>query len=106
VGADEKSVVQNIVELANKAGLEDVNDDDVEELLQSHGGRLSNDELRELGEQRVQSESETFDAEEGTPVRDLGTEFLGNSITAITQIMDQFIDNDADWERSSKVFLT
>jgi hypothetical protein len=55
-----------------------------------------------LAEQRIQSESEAFDAEEGTPVRDLATGFLSNSITTITQIMDQFIDNDPDWERSNK----
>jgi hypothetical protein len=51
-----------------------------------------------LAEQRIQSESEAFDAEEETPVRDLTTEFLNNNITAITQIMDQFIDNDPDGE--------
>jgi hypothetical protein len=28
VGVEEESVIQNIVELANEAGLEDVNDDD------------------------------------------------------------------------------
>jgi ribosomal protein S13 len=55
-----------------------------------------------LAEQRIQSESEAFNAEERTSVRDLTTEFLSNSITAIMQIMDQFIDNDLDWQRSSK----
>jgi hypothetical protein len=101
VGVDEKSVIQN-VELANETSLEDVNDDDVDELLQSHGERLSNDELRELAEQRIQSESEAFVAEEEATVRDLTTEFLSNSITSIAQIMDQFIDNDPDWERINK----
>jgi hypothetical protein len=71
-------------------------------LLQSRGEGLINDELRELAEQHIQSESETFEAEEETPVRDLTTEFLSNSITAIKQIMDQLIDNDPDWERSNK----
>jgi hypothetical protein len=37
VGVEEESVIQNIVKLANEAGLEDVYDKDVEELLQSHG---------------------------------------------------------------------
>jgi hypothetical protein len=84
VGVEEESVIRNIVKLANETRLEDVNDDDAEELLQSHGEGLSNDELRELAEQRIQSESEAFNAEEGTPVRDLTTEFLSNSITAMT----------------------
>jgi len=35
-------------------------------------------------------------------VRDLTIEFLSSSITAITQITDQFIDNDPDWEQSIK----
>jgi hypothetical protein len=45
VGVEEESVIQNIIKLANEARLEDVNDDDVEELLQSH--------LRGLAEQRI-----------------------------------------------------
>jgi hypothetical protein len=35
-------------------------------------------------------------------VRDLTIEFLSSSITAITQITDQFMDNDPDWEQSIK----
>jgi hypothetical protein len=37
VGVEEESVNQKIVKLANEAGLEDINDDDGEELLQTHG---------------------------------------------------------------------
>jgi hypothetical protein len=37
VGVEKESVIQKIVKLANEAELEDVNDDDGEELLQSHG---------------------------------------------------------------------
>jgi tRNA splicing endonuclease len=101
VGVEEESVLQNIVELADEAELEDVNDDYVEELLQSHGESLSNYELRELAEQLIQSESEAFDAKEETLVRDLTTDFLSNSITTIMHNMDEFINNDPDWERSS-----
>jgi hypothetical protein len=85
MGVEEESVIQNIVELANKAELEDVHDGDVEELLQTHTETLSSDELREVTEQRIQSESEAFDVEEETPVRDLTAEFLSSSITAIMQ---------------------
>jgi hypothetical protein len=49
-------VIHNIVELASEAGLEGVNKDNIEELLQSHGKSLTNDELRELAQQRIQSE--------------------------------------------------
>jgi hypothetical protein len=97
VGVEEESVIQNIVELANEGGLEDVHDGDVEELLQFHSEILSSDELRELAEQRIQSESEAFDIEEETPVmRDLTAEFLSSSITAIMQ----------SWTSSSIMTLT
>jgi hypothetical protein len=36
------------------------------------------------------------------PVRKISTKFLRNSITTITQMVDQFIDNDPDFEGSSK----
>jgi hypothetical protein len=48
VRVEEESVIQNIVELANEAGLDDVNDDDVEELLQ-HSESLSNDKTSRTG---------------------------------------------------------
>lgn len=41
--------------------------------------------------------------EEEASEKDLSTEFLSSSITTITKIMDQFVDNDPDWERNSKV---
>jgi hypothetical protein len=45
VGVEEESVIQNIVKLTNVAGLEDVNDVNVEELLKYHCDSLSNDKL-------------------------------------------------------------
>lgn len=65
---------QNFVELANEAGLEGINKDNVEELLQSLGKSLTNDELQELAEKCIQSKF---------TVRELSTELLSNSITAI-----------------------
>jgi len=52
-----EAVIQNTVELARQALLENVKEDDVEELLQSHDQGLTNDELRELVQQNIQSES-------------------------------------------------
>ena len=54
--------------------------------------------LPELAEQHIQSEYTASDAEEETPMRELSTEFLINSITVIVQIMDQATDNDPDYE--------
>jgi hypothetical protein len=94
----EDMVIQNFVELAGEVGLDGMNKDDSEELLQSMAGPTS-DKLREIAEQCIQSEFTSSDAEQGTPVRELSTEFLSNSITAITQILDQFIDNGLGYER-------
>ena len=46
---EDEAVIQNTVELAGEAWLEDVKEGDVEELLQSHDYSLTNDKLRELG---------------------------------------------------------
>jgi hypothetical protein len=97
-------VIQNIVKLANEAGLEGVNEGNVEELLQSHGKSLTHGELQELAEQRMQSEFTASDAEKEMPAREVSTELLSTGTTAITQIMDQFIDNNPDYWKSSKAW--
>jgi hypothetical protein len=88
-----QSTNQNLVKLANDTGLKGINEDNVEELLQSLGKSLTNDKLQELAEQCIQSK---FMA------RELSTELLSNSITAIMQIMDQFTGNVPDIQWSSK----
>lgn len=100
------SVIENIVQLANEIGLEEVNEDDVEELLQSHGEELTNEELEEIASQcklHVPGDADMEEGNEETPKKELTTEFLSNSLATITQIMEQFVENDPDDERSSKV---
>lgn len=58
----------------------------------------TSDRLQEIAEQSIQSEFTSSEAQEGTPVRELPTEFVSNIITAITQILDQSIDNDLAYE--------
>jgi len=99
---EEEIVITNTVELANVEGMESVNEDSDEELLQSHGDRLAKDEIRELAEQRIQNNFTASDAEEETPLRKVFAEFLSNKIVASQQIMDQFIDNDPDHKQTSK----
>ena len=84
---------QNLVELANVVGLEDITEDEAEELLQSHGKSLTKEELQELAVQCIQREF---------TVRELSTEFLSNSIITIMQITNQFIGNVPDIQWSSK----
>ena len=83
---EEVRVIHKIVELVIEAGLEGVNEDDVEELPRSRGESLAGDELRELAERLIRSDFTASDAEEETPVRELATEFLSN--TEVTQFMD------------------
>jgi hypothetical protein len=65
-------MIQNIPELTSEVGLEGVNENSVEDLLQSHGESLTINEFRELAEQHIQSEFTDPDAEEEkTPVREL-----------------------------------
>jgi hypothetical protein len=82
----EETVIHKIVELFSEAGLEGVDEDDVEELPQYHGKILAGDQLRELAERLILSDFTASDAEEETPVRELATEFLSN--TEITHFMD------------------
>jgi hypothetical protein len=58
--------------------------------------------LPEIAQQHIQSEYTASDAEEETPVRELSTEFLINSITVIVQIADRATDNDPDYKQKSK----
>jgi hypothetical protein len=57
---------KNTLELANEAGLEGVNEDDIE-LLQSRGEGPTNDKL---AAQCIQGKFTTTDADKETPVRD------------------------------------
>jgi len=47
---EEEIVIQNIPKLTSEVGLKGVNEDSIEELQQSHGEGVTNDELWELAE--------------------------------------------------------
>jgi hypothetical protein len=102
---EKEMIIQNIPELTSEVGLEGVNENSVEDLLQSHGESLTIDELRELAEQHIQSEFIVPDAEEEkTPARELSVEFLSSNINVIIQIMDPLIDNDALYVKAQCMF--
>ena len=69
--------------------------------MQSHGESLTNDKLRELAQETIQSEFTTSDEEEETPVREL-PDLLSNCTTIITKIKDHFKDNKPNYEQSSR----
>lgn len=97
---DMDEIVEEIVELAKQSGLDEVNVEDVEEMVQETAASLSNDELKELTEQEENKNIESSDFEEEQ--KELSMAFVKRSLTTITEIMDQFVENDPNFDRSSK----
>lgn len=97
---DMDEIVAEIVELAKQTGLDEVNVEDVEEIVQETAASLSNDELKELTEHKENKNIDSSDFEEEQ--NELSMAFVKRSLTTITEIMDQFVENDPNFDRSSK----
>ena len=73
-----------------------------EKKVQETATSLSNDELKELTEQEenknIDSSSRDFEEEQ----KELSMAFVKESLTTITEFMDQFVENDPTFDRSSK----
>ncbi|XP_057663122.1 tigger transposable element-derived protein 1-like [Diorhabda carinulata] len=98
VDADE--IVEEIVKLTKQTGFEGVNVEDVEEIIQEAAASLSNDELKELTEQKEKKNVDSSDSEEQ---KEFSMAFVKRSLSTITEIMDKLIENDPNFDRSSKV---
>ena len=59
--------------------------------------------IRHTAKQTISEEAVDSYIQKEIPKKDLSTEFLSRSVITITKIVDQFVDNDADYERSSNV---
>ncbi|KRZ71351.1 Ligand-gated ion channel 50 [Trichinella papuae] len=68
----------------------------------SHNESLSNCDLKQLAELCTDNKPTVVNSKEDIHLKTLTAQFLKNSITNITQIMDQFIEQDPDDERSPK----
>ncbi|XP_067121983.1 tigger transposable element-derived protein 1-like [Centruroides vittatus] len=87
---------------AKQGWLDNINAQDIEELLQvTTGESFSDDDLKELVEQQVHEDDE-ISVSEDEEQKELSTDFLKKSLASITEIMDQFIQNDFNFDRSSK----
>ena len=77
-----------------------------EKKVQETATSLSNDELKELTEQEenknIDSSSRDFEEEQ----KELSMAFVKRSLTTITEIMDQFVENDPNFDRNSKARST
>uniref|UniRef100_K7EX90 HTH CENPB-type domain-containing protein n=1 Tax=Pelodiscus sinensis TaxID=13735 RepID=K7EX90_PELSI len=90
---------KQIVALAHEAGLEEVDANDVQELLHSHGEELSIEELKLLDEQRLENEPEYTEP----VIRTLSMKVMAEAFKLISDAINIFDENDPDRERSSKV---
>lgn len=97
---DMDEIVEEIVKLAKQTGLDEVNVEDVEEIVQETAASLSNDELQELTEQEENKNIDSSDFEEEQ--KELLMAFVKWNLTTLTEIMDQFVENDPNFDRSSK----
>ena len=88
------------MELAKQTGLDEINVKEVEEIVQETAASLSNDELKELTEQEENKSIDSIDFEEER--KELSMAFVKRSLTTITEIMDQFVENDPNFDRISK----
>ncbi|XP_029649971.1 tigger transposable element-derived protein 1-like [Octopus sinensis] len=95
-------VQQDIVTLANSAGFEEVKENDVIELLESHGESLSNEELLLLEQDRA-AEEEEEDLEAASTQLQLNVDHLATGLALIQEGLQIFADNDPNRERNIKV---
>lgn len=96
----EETIVGQIVNLVEAAGIGDVDEQDIEELLQVSGEGLTNEDLKELANQEIE-ENESSDSEDDEP-KEIKTDFLKKSLETITETVDQLVANDPNFDRSSK----
>ncbi|MPC72128.1 hypothetical protein E2C01_066422 [Portunus trituberculatus] len=86
--------------MCHRAGFNEVDDDDVEDLLESHAEPLSNDELIELDKSSQEAEKE---GDKDEPVRGLGIKTLRLCLDDIEKALETLKECDPNPARSSKV---
>lgn len=91
--------VEQIVDLAKQTGLGKSNVENIEETIQELSDSLSTDDLQLINkrEENIKIGSDFNDVQ-----KELSMVFVDRSVTTVTEIMDQFIENDPNFERSSK----
>lgn len=97
VPVDDTAVRKDIVHISHKAGFNEVDENDVQELLDSHSEPLSNDDLMELEKQNTLEEME----EDKEPERTLSVKIFEEIFNHINQAIHLLQENDPNPNRSN-----
>ena len=101
---EKRKDVANLVEISKNLQL-DLEEEDFEELLESHSEELTNEELMELEEmQRKEEQEETED--EPLPIKKFDTKLLAAAFSKIEEALTLLEGQDPNVERFSKVSTT
>lgn len=92
---------QKTVVLAKKLGFDELEEDEIDELLQSHRVELSNEDLLELERVRVKEQEEAEAS--GAPERVLTLKVLSEAMNKIREALDLIEENDPNVQRSFAV---
>ena len=98
---------KDITSLARRAGFEEVDDDDVAELLDSHSEELTNEDLMERERQRTlaKDDDDEEDGAAGAPASDttFSVPVLSKLVGAFETALDMAMDLDPNVERSATI---
>ncbi|XP_065445765.1 tigger transposable element-derived protein 1-like [Chrysemys picta bellii] len=95
---------QEIVKLAKDVGFEEVEEEDEQELLESHAELLTNEELIELDQPQISEESKDDDDDDvGQEARSLMTKNLSHFFGLLDEMTEIIQSGDPFRERSAKV---
>lgn len=94
-------VVRDIVGLAHEAGMDEVGEEDIDELLASHSEELSNEDLMAINQVRAEEEAQEED-EETEPQLQLTRSILSDVFTKVDSVIHAIVNNDPNRERSLK----
>ena len=100
-----KKILENLVEIFNKLDI-DLEEEDFEELLESHSQQeLTNEDLMEL-ESTQGLEEEEEENEEILPVKKFETKLMAEGFSLIEKALTIFESQDANVERFSKIAMS
>ena len=100
-----KTIFENLIEIFNKLDI-DLEEEDFEELLESHSQQeLTNEDLMELESTQGLEEKED-ENEEILPVKKFETKLMAEGFSLIEKALTIFESQDANVERFSKVAMS